>query len=32
MDLQSYVAEVIMRNEVDPGALEPGSVLDLPQR
>lgn len=32
MDLQSYVAEVIVHNQVDPGALEPGSVLDLPQR
>lgn len=32
MDLQTYVAEVIVHNGVDPGALEPGSVLDLPQR
>ncbi len=31
-DLQSYVAEVILLNDVDPAALEPGSVLDLPQR
>jgi hypothetical protein len=31
MTLQDYVAEVLLLNDVDPGALEPGSVLDLPQ-
>jgi hypothetical protein len=30
-DLQSYVAEVVLLNRIDPGALEPGSVLDLPR-
>lgn len=30
--LQDYVAEVLLLNDVDPAALEPGSVLDLPQR
>jgi hypothetical protein len=29
-DLQSYVAEIIVANEIDPAALQPGSVLDLP--
>lgn len=31
MTLQDYVAEVLLVNDVDPAALEPGSVLDLPQ-
>jgi LysM domain len=31
MSLQDYVAEVLLLNDVDPAALEPGSVLDLPQ-
>lgn len=29
-NLQSYVAEIIAINQVDPSALQPGSVLDLP--
>ncbi len=32
VSLQDYVAEILLINDVDPGALEPGSVLDLPQR
>lgn len=31
MSLSDYVAEVLLLNDVDPGALQPGSVLDLPQ-
>jgi hypothetical protein len=29
-DLHSYVAEIIAANEIEPSALQPGSVLDLP--
>jgi LysM domain-containing protein len=31
VSLQEYVAEILLINDVDPGALQPGSVLDLPQ-
>lgn len=30
--LQDYVAEILLINDVDPAELQPGSVLDLPQR